>query len=274
MNNIIDRLEIFMADSGLNDNQLTVKAGLSIGLIGNARKVRKGLHSDTIEKILHAFKKLNAQWFMLGEGDIYNNTPEYEIKAQTVQIYEPKHEYEISTGGKVIPIIAETNITTGSGTFNNDNIDFCESIQLPNRLLKNKDANYAALQVKGDSMSPTLQDSSYVVSRLLTKNEWINMPDEQIFIVTDINGKPVITRVKNQLQQGFITLMSDNPDKNSFPNYNMDINEIINIWHVERYISAKMPDIHDQYYNRLQRLEDKYEDLEKLLNKHLPKSKL
>jgi hypothetical protein len=67
---IIDRLEAYMNYKGLNDNQVTVQSGLSIGLIGKARKTRKGLHSDSIEKILHTYSDLSPCWFTIGTGNM------------------------------------------------------------------------------------------------------------------------------------------------------------------------------------------------------------
>jgi hypothetical protein len=67
---LIDRLETYMTYKGLNNNQITVKAGLSVGLIGKSRETRKGLHSDSIEKILYAFSDLNGDWLLSGRGEM------------------------------------------------------------------------------------------------------------------------------------------------------------------------------------------------------------
>lgn len=110
-------------------------------------------------------------------------------------------------------------------------------------------------------MSPTLQDCGYVIIRLLDRSEWAKMPDERIFVVSDREGKSYLKRIKNRFKQGFIVLKSDNPDQASFPNFNLQADEINSIWYAEWYFTAKMPNIHDQFYSRLQRLEDKVEDL-------------
>lgn len=73
-NNIIDRLFLFMADKSINDNQMTVCAGLSIGVIGKMRKgITKGLNSSNIEKILHAYPDLSSEWLLRGEGEMYKS---------------------------------------------------------------------------------------------------------------------------------------------------------------------------------------------------------
>lgn len=69
VDNIIDRLEKLMDAYRLNNNSLTVRADLSVGLIGRARKERKGLHSDTILKILNTMPEVNVEWFIMGKGE-------------------------------------------------------------------------------------------------------------------------------------------------------------------------------------------------------------
>lgn len=66
----IERLQYFMEHFGINDNQLTVDAGLSVGLIGKAKKTGKAMNSSNIEKILTAYPELNPEWLMLGSGEM------------------------------------------------------------------------------------------------------------------------------------------------------------------------------------------------------------
>jgi|26BtaG_2_1085354.scaffolds.fasta_scaffold00130_16 hypothetical protein len=70
---ITERLKIYIDEMGLNDNQLTVAANLSVGLIGRAIKNNSGLNSDTIEKILSAYPDLNPNWLIMGEGSMTKN---------------------------------------------------------------------------------------------------------------------------------------------------------------------------------------------------------
>lgn len=72
--NLIDRLDQYMKYSGLNDNKVTVNAGITVGLIGTARKRGSGLSGDNIGKILYAYKDINARWLLTGEGDMLDKT--------------------------------------------------------------------------------------------------------------------------------------------------------------------------------------------------------
>lgn len=153
-----------------------------------------------------------------------------------------------------IPIV-EISVAAGDGYYNGDTLDVIDSIQLPQSMVK-RGSQYFCVRVKGESMAPTLLDSSFLVIRLLDRSEWEYMPEEQVYVVTDRDGKAYVKRVKNRLDKGFIVCMSDNPDKVYYPNFNLQADKIHTIWHAEWYISAKMPNIHQTYYTKVSQLED------------------
>ena len=67
-NSFIERLQYYMQEKGINDNQMTVNAGLSVGLIGKAKGSNKGMNAANIEKILLAYPDLNPDWLLTGRG--------------------------------------------------------------------------------------------------------------------------------------------------------------------------------------------------------------
>lgn len=155
-----------------------------------------------------------------------------------------------------IPVV-DISVAAGCGGYNNtDYMEVTDSIQLPPSMVK-KNARYFCVRVKGESMTPTILDSSFVVVRLLERSEWEYMPESHVYVVGDREGRAYIKRVKNRLREhGFIVCMSDNVDKANYPNFNLQENEINSILHAEWYISAKMPNINDTYYKKVNDLED------------------
>lgn len=67
---IIERFIKYMDFKGLNDNQVTVDCGLSVGLIGKARKGMSDLGRNTTEKILRVYTDINRSWLLTGEGSM------------------------------------------------------------------------------------------------------------------------------------------------------------------------------------------------------------
>lgn len=141
----------------------------------------------------------------------------------------------------------------------NDVLRTSEFIQLPPNLTKS--GKYLCIRIKGNSMSPTLQDGGFVIIRLLDRGDWKQLLSDRVYVVSDNEGKTYLKRVRNRFNNGFIVLTSDNPDKATYPNFNLQMDEIVSIWYVEWYLSAKMPNIHDQFYSRLERLENSIEDI-------------
>jgi phage repressor protein C with HTH and peptisase S24 domain len=70
---IIDRLDKYMNINGLNDNQVTVKAGLGVGTLGKTRK-EGDLSIRSINKILRVFNDISGDWLLYGEGEMLKNT--------------------------------------------------------------------------------------------------------------------------------------------------------------------------------------------------------
>ena len=63
------RLDMFMRYRGLNDNKISLAAGISNGLIGKGRK-RGGISQENISKLIHAYPELDANWLLTGQGSM------------------------------------------------------------------------------------------------------------------------------------------------------------------------------------------------------------
>lgn len=273
----------FLRESnGLNQAQLSVSLGFSRGAWNNYETGKSKPNLDDLLKI--------SKYFGCDAGDLItkdlrnvhlNEKSSVSEKRENVHlnvhpnvhpnpkispvqpvlninlVEESRAEY--GRKGATIPL-TDMSVAAGTGIYNNEALENVEYLKLPSSFVRSG-STCLCVKIKGISMSPTLQDGGYVVIRLLDKSEWAKMPDERVFVVIDTEGKSYLKRVKNRFKQGFIVLRSDSPDKATFPSFNLQAEDIVSIWYVEWYFSAKMPNIHDQYYSRLQQLEDRLEEL-------------
>nr|DAS91864.1 MAG TPA: putative transcriptional regulator [Caudoviricetes sp.] len=159
-----------------------------------------------------------------------------------------------------IPVV-DISVAAGSGFYNPDHQSEIDCIRMPRTMIKGSQP-HLCVRIKGESMVPTLQDGGFLIIRLLDPSEWQDINDGHIYVVSEKEGRAFVKRLKNRLSEhGFIVCMSDSADVQRYPNFNLMDYEINTIWHAEWYISAKMPNIHATYYNKVGELENKYDDV-------------
>lgn len=90
-----ERLSEYMNFRGINNNQITVVAGLSVGQIGKAIANNSGINSTSIEKILHAYPDINPEWLLTGQGEMLKTgasigakSPEKEVGVHLIPLYD------------------------------------------------------------------------------------------------------------------------------------------------------------------------------------------
>lgn len=224
---------------------------------------------DFIEKIARTLD-INLKWLLTGEGRMIIEKKNYhkdddQTNYSLLAVSESNYTYNCLEESISIPIV-DISVAAGvNGYINSYYPDVIDNIKLPSSMVK-ASGQYFCVQTKGDSMAPTILDSSYVILRLLERQEWNDIQDRQVYVISDNAGKAYLKRIKNRLTKGFIVCMSDNVDKSNYPNFNLQVDEINSILRAEWYISAKMPDINDTIYKRINDLEDKYDQLENRLS--------
>lgn len=143
---LFDRLDKFMSCKGLNDNQMTIQAELSVGSLGKQRKGARGLSSESIAKILHSYKELDANWLLTSEGTM--------LKSDEHQVLEHTQE----SNRKLIPFFdgiveaGTTIVANMEGACPSEMVDAGDFFQ---------DAT-AVMQVHGDSMYPDYEPGSII----------------------------------------------------------------------------------------------------------------
>lgn len=284
---ITHRLCKYMEYKGLNPNNITVDAGLSIGLIGKAIKNLAGLNSDTIEKILHAYVDLNPIWFVLGEGemlkpnmqDLKHNesvtksvTFSEKTKSKenvTLFVNEDKAAFHnrmpkvvtVDDSGKdnvvLVPAKAAAGYLLGYG--DNEFIQSLPTFNLPNI----QNGTFRMFQVSGHSMFPTISDGSYVVGEWV--ENWIKeIKDNRIYVIVSDDGI-LVKRVLNRLKKyDNLYLKSDN--RREYPNRTLEPSQIKEVWAVKMHLSFELPDP-TVLYDRVGDLEAEIDHIKSLLKK-------
>ena len=246
MENIIDRLEYFMNQIGLNDNRLTNEAGLSVGLIGKARKVRKGLHSDTIEKILHTYSQLNPLWFITGQGTWSNahlnaqpNAHLTEKNTTKTGVFIPAVITMDRDDRDVITVVG-TKVAAGylAGYSDPEFIEKLNTISMPGFT----GALHRGFEIKGNSMPP-IHPGAISIGRYVEQiSDITGRLNRRVYIVVTKSDGIVLKRVINSPVEQKLILISDNANKKEFPNYTVDYEEVLELWYWRAAFIRELPD--------------------------------
>lgn len=275
---IKERILEYIDSKGISKYECYKHTGITNGVLSQ----KTGMSEENILKFLSYYTDISSEWLLLGKGpmlkpgisDIPGKPARKELPSPTTNELFPGSSFNIGIekAGRhqkqavSIPVV-DIFMAAGSGYLNTDYIDEESFMLMPSSMIKGG-RNYLCGKIKGQSMIPTLQDSSYLIIRKLEPYEWSTIRDNYVYVISTREGATFVKRVKNRLSQGFLVCMSDNPDKGSYPNFNLEIDELHTIWYCEWYLSPKMPNIHATYsnihatyYNKLSELEDRMDEM-------------
>lgn len=94
---VVDRFVEYMNYAGLNDNKVTVQAGLSIGILGKAKASSHDLSAGNISKLLYVYKDINARWLLTGEGEMLQNDVCSSVNNDNLTTYIMNENKELKT---------------------------------------------------------------------------------------------------------------------------------------------------------------------------------
>ena len=194
--NFLERLQEYMKVKGINDNQMTVAADLSVGLLGKLKKSGKGMNSANIEKILLHYTDLSSEWLLTGRGRMLRTSDTPVAKAANIP----------NVGIPLIPLSAMAGALTDESTI----LEYeCERYTVP----AFKGADFL-IPIKGNSMSPTYLSGDIVAcQRIPLSNlffQW-NKP-----YVLDTKQGALIKRIKPGSDKEHILIVSDNKEYDPF----------------------------------------------------------
>ena len=206
MERIIDRFDKYLKQKGLNDNQVTIRLGLSQGLIGKSRGEGRDLSSRSVNKILDFYPDINRVWLLTGEGEMLRTDG---ATAVSVSENTPPPQLIPAPPGKGLPLIplpAMAGFLKGAADIDPNEIEWYFVPAF-------RDCQFL-IRVKGESMSPRYLSGDIVACR--------EVQDTGTFFqwgktyVLDTDQGVVIKRVRPSEKENHILCVSDNPDYEPF----------------------------------------------------------
>ena len=162
------RILQYLDFKGITKYECYKNTGITNGVLSQPN----GMSDDNLLNFLSYYSDISPDWLLAGCGSMLRDDNQTKIS----KIVPIESEFE------PIPIV-DISVAAGYGCENPDFIEVVETISLPyNMLHRNK--KYFCVKVRGESMSPTLLDCSYLILRLLDLSEWNEIKDNHVYAVS------------------------------------------------------------------------------------------
>jgi len=238
--------ELGITRSTLNNYESGVVVNPTLDLLVRFSKYFR-ISIDTLVKI-DLSKLGESQLSELERGnDVYITGSRLRVLATTIDSYNKENIEMVSHKARA---------GYRSGYADPDYIKKLPTFQLP--ILFN-DRKYRMFQLSGDSMNP-IPDKSWVIGEYL--ENWFEIKDGQAYIILTIDDGIVFKLVNNNLKKKrTLELVSLNEE---FKPYEVQANEVKEVWKFCNYISSEMPDTSVQkhsIFSKIERMEKEIGEL-------------
>jgi phage repressor protein C with HTH and peptisase S24 domain len=233
---------------------------------------------DTLVDILSHFQQVNAEWLMLGKGEMFK--PKFTPSRLNGNAETGLQSYSGTRNGKNFSVKKEAGIVaiTLDRETGEENIAMVDTraaagypqyflepeylVDLPKFTLPGpqfRNATFRCFQVIGDSMSETLYPEDWVICSYVDLSQgrkaFNNIKEGYIYVVVTEEAV-LVKRLLNRVQErGKIVIMSDNE---AYATREIDAIDIKELWYVKAKVSFHFPNTR---YNTLRKLSGLEADL-------------
>lgn len=222
---------------------------------GSRKKTKPGY--DVLLAIINTFD-INPD-YLFGKSEVMLTSdikpiPTYSGMPQVISASPEGHENVVLVSTK-----ARAGYLNGYG--DTSYIESLPSFKMP--LLTN--GTFRCFEVQGNSMMQTLYNGDLVFGKYIEAIS--DIKDNDIYVLVSKNDGVVLKRVMYDTEtHEKLILKSDNNDGN-FPDYTIDLEDIMEIWKVVMYASKQIPAPID-VFDKLHELESKIYNIESKIQKH------
>ncbi|MBK8516362.1 MAG: S24 family peptidase [Saprospiraceae bacterium] len=196
----------------------------------NLNDIMRGKRDVTIDLIKNAIElyKINPLYIFTGMGSVFSAD---EIIQQSANTENQKSSEKIL----YVPVSAHAGYTDQF----QDQVFLDELISFSLPDYKFQRGSYRCFDIAGDSMESSLFAGDKVVCSLIDNNNFYSSVRNNLVYVIVTDGSIVVKRVNNKIREsGSLLLISDN---SYYKPFEIHVDEIKEIWHVEVKISPYLP---------------------------------
>lgn len=261
--NYSERLELIISELNLNPLAFSRLLGYSrADKIYNVLNKKNKPSFDILADITRMFVNVNIDWLLTGIGNPFKNTSE-EVTTPIKTNYKQSNSsiiprcITVDSSDKENIIMLDVMAAAGYPA-NIDNPSYLTeqpAFSIPRPEFQG--ATFRGFQVSGDSMEPTLPNSSWVFGMAVDDPDLIK--DGLVYVVVLKSGvvvKRILNRLKERRQ---LILKSDN---STYPIKTINQDEILEVWAVKALMSFDLGNRSTDLYQMINSLEIKQLDFE------------
>jgi transcriptional regulator with XRE-family HTH domain len=237
MKKISANIKFLRKKSNLTQQQFADLLGIKRSMIGAYEEDRASPKMDNMKQIANYFgitvdelvsEKITDKW--LDERD-KKKEKENEIKAGNLRVLSITVDQNDNENIELVPVKASAGYVNGYS--DPEFVKELPKFHLP--ILQG--GTFRAFEIKGDSMLP-IQPGSIVIGEYL--DDWKQIKTNETYVLISKNDGIVYKRIitKSKESKSYI-LKSDNK---AYEPYNIDLEEILEIWKAKAYISTVFPE--------------------------------
>ncbi|CAM4215252.1 Phage repressor protein C, contains Cro/C1-type HTH and peptisase s24 domains [Pedobacter westerhofensis] len=239
---IKNRIKEFISSLSIETKAFELAAGLSNGFVNN---IGQSIREKSMNQILSAYPDLNRNWLLTGEGSMLVKTS----KSNAIDLGELPSNFELDEtpfielpGGDILMVFPLVEESAYAGYLNGyADPEFIE--QRPKHSLivqKYHKGLYRGFEIVGDSMDngtiESIPDKSKVTGRFLMHHHWENKLHlhryKDFIIVHKTDGIIAKRIIKHNVEEGTIVIHSLNPDKESFPDKELHLSDVKELYNI------------------------------------------
>ncbi len=238
--NIVNRIKRFINVNNLSLSEFDRSISVANGYIGKQIKTKGSVGSHIIEKIISVYPHLNVLWLMTGKGDMFY-APEINTEKSGGTLEEDKGNKSdsqdfslVNIGEETADLIVKTFQLQDTSLRMGNEINLLEGVDSDEDNFQSAN-DFTCVRYKGDGMLPTISHGTYMISKKVDKQDWPTAEDSYMYIVSSTKGV-FIGRLVNRLEEGYLLLLKNSPDKKKHPDVRINIWDLESIWNVKGYI--------------------------------------
>lgn len=206
MSSVKERLMEFLKEERISASEFARRMDLSPAYLAS---MRKSMPEEKIEKLTKVFPQINRDWLLYGEGNMYRDMGDTEIKPYHL------HRY-------MVPLVPSQAAAGSLEQYAEGvNEDDCMKIYSPQRNAR------LAIRVKGDSMEPVIHDGTYLFLERI--NEKLFIPWGSPLVLDTVNGSLVKMLYPSGRGEDYLEARSYNKE---YPPFQIPLDSIVGIYRI------------------------------------------